>query len=214
MKKKRLMKKSDLQKVEIVHYISKGIFLLRGTNLKKNDMSECSTLYKEYKITYHDGEYDSSKSFINYKTLERRLASLVAEGILEEKKCKGSEKEEHKEYYLNYEKLLDFGKRNPEEQNVIKSMLLDNGDYESYRILRDRHGVEEYYNDEELEILKNAVKNRCVRFKNNAEDIDIINTAIIKHEEIQLIYKGKKKSVFPLCYVINGQVRSVICFHV
>ena len=95
---------------------------------------------------------------------------------------------------------------------MIRSVLLECEDFKSYCLLREMDEpskYKDYYEDEELDLLKRTVKNRSMRFMNEKDSIAKINAAIAKHEEITIYYKpdenkeGKKMSIFPLCYVIN-----------
>lgn len=180
---------------------------LRGTNSNKG--ATC-TLNKLFKIEYdrETGQYDNSHSITNYRTLDRRVDKLIKNGIINK---------DENGLHLNLRKILNFGTLDKNLKEHIKEVLLDSEDYRNYGILRDQDDVyyNEYFDENDIEFLKPRVKNQCVRFKNNKDNIEKINAAIAKREEIEITYssmkdsglpgerRSAKRSVFPLCYVIN-----------
>ena len=213
MAESRDVLKRNLFKAEIVMKIAEGVNRFRGSNRKKGDEHWNNTLLKSYGYRYryngitkrgdyypiehlHDTGIDN-----NYpnsaKTIERAYKELVKDKIVIE-----NERDGEKYCQLNLNKIVKFDILNETEQERIKTLLLENNDFESYRELRSRDAGG-YYSDKELETYQKSVRMHHTRFKTDEGNIERINAAMLEHKKINIKVKNKIKSIIPLCYVIN-----------
>ncbi len=145
------------------------------------------------------GGYDSSESLINWRTLRRYIDDLCNEGIFK--------KIDNTNYYsvdksnFMYNKLLDDDK-----WMQILDILLKNQEIGTYKCIRNYIGEtvnKPLLDNSELLRYSNAVKEPLQILSHNTEVIQKINSAIKNDRFIEVQYKNKDYSIYPVCYTIS-----------
>lgn len=193
------MRGKELNEIQLINLLLKNKKLrLTSETQKMGVKGENSSFYDKMNIKPDGkGGYDDTQSPVSYKTLNRQVQELHREGIFTK---------DEEGFYRISNMFLDSIQLKTEEWSMILEKLLENGEQETYRRVRNCLGkvkLKFVLDDVDLNKYQNTVKEPIHFLSHDKEVVRNINEALEHSRKIRISYKGQERTIFPVCYVIS-----------